>query len=134
MFLPFNSNASDLSGHGTVVKNEGVLVKDRRAYFNGNSRLTINRFSNAWWGATVYIYFRYKSLSAGSGARQALLSNGDCQARPSLAVCVGPRGVDFYAETSNSSMPANITVPYGPSNVWLNLEILTQDCIYIIYQ
>ena len=117
LYLPFHTDASDFSGKRVYVKNEGVLVKDGKAYFDGSSRLTVNRFTNAWWGATVYVHLRYKSLSAGSGPRQALVSNGDCQTRPSLAVCVGPRGVDFYAETTNSAMPANITVTYGLSEV-----------------
>lgn len=116
LYLPFTTDAQDQSGQGTWVQNEGVVVKDGKAFFGGRSRLIVPRFSNAWWGATVYLHLRFKSLSGGYyDFKQALVSNGDCEAYPSLSVCAGNRGVEFYADTTDSYLPANITVPYGNS-------------------
>ncbi|KAK7449604.1 hypothetical protein BaRGS_00040001, partial [Batillaria attramentaria] len=133
LYLPFTDNDKDQSGRQIEVKNEGVIVQDGKAFFNGESRLIVNRFSNTWFGRTVYVQVRYKALAR--AARHALVSNGDCQVAPSLAVCVGPDGVDFYGETQNSALPANFTVPFGYHDVSiLKLRMQTgegwQDVLY----
>ncbi|PVD33241.1 hypothetical protein C0Q70_04492 [Pomacea canaliculata] len=127
LYLPFISDTQDQSGRQVFVKNEGVQVRDGKAFFDGKSRLTVPRFSNTWWGSTVYVHLRYKSALT-STRRLALVSNGDCQVRPSLAVCAGPAGVEFYAETENSPQPVNFTVStfdqgYGWQDGW-------QDVLY----
>jgi hypothetical protein len=65
LYLPFNAGVRDESGRGTWVQNEGVIVRDGKAYFDGKSRLLVPRFSNAWWGATVYLHLRFKNFAGG---------------------------------------------------------------------
>nr|KAG5685637.1 hypothetical protein BaRGS_025066 [Batillaria attramentaria] len=55
LYLPFTDNDKDQSGRQIEVKNEGVIVQDGKAFFNGESRLIVNRFSNTWFGRTVYV-------------------------------------------------------------------------------
>lgn len=125
LYLPFISDTQDQSGRQVFVKNEGVQVRDGKAFFDGKSRLTVPRFSNTWWGSTVYVHLRYKSALT-STRRLALVSNGDCQVRPSLAVCAGPAGVEFYAETENSPQPVNFTVSTFDQVSEQGLHVLAQ--------
>jgi len=122
LYLTFDDNAKnyaghsiikDHSGHNVWVQNDGVEVIDGKAIFYGNGRLIVPRFAGAWWGATVYVHLKYKSVYS-SYNRQALFGNGDCEVAPSMSVCATPEGVEFYAQTKENA-PANFTVPFGLS-------------------
>ena len=79
---------TDRSGNHLPIFSEGVIPYGGAAYFNGNARLLINRFSNMAFGGHLVIKFRYKEDLRGStaGSLQALVTNGDCGEDPSIIV------------------------------------------------
>lgn len=78
----------DKSGNHLPIYVENVIPYRGAAYFNGQARLLINRFSNTAFHGHLVIKFRYKEdlRGASANALQALITNGDCGEDPSIIV------------------------------------------------
>ena len=57
LYLPFCEGLTDFSGKETYVQNDGdsVIIENGKAYFNGDAKLKIPRFSGVEYGGTVVI-------------------------------------------------------------------------------
>ncbi|KAK6191895.1 hypothetical protein SNE40_003474 [Patella caerulea] len=92
--LTFDVDTSDQSGNNNYVQNEGVIVEDGAAYFDGNSALRIPRFSNVDFGTTLKIQLKYKLDGAPTEA-QAIITNGDCGATSSVFIVADNANTQF---------------------------------------
>ncbi|KAJ8298766.1 hypothetical protein KUTeg_022826 [Tegillarca granosa] len=103
--LSFDDYLKDTSGNNVYVRNENVFVKGGYAFFNGKSRLLIPRFTNSELGRTFIIRIKYKEAGkfSGQGSVQALVSNGDCKAEPSILLFKDNYGVNFVVKTEGKN-------------------------------
>ncbi|XP_064612656.1 protein PIF-like [Liolophura sinensis] len=93
LYLPFDGDFQDKSG-GNWVDNQGCYTRyvagavgGQAAYFNGNCKLIVPRFSGHDFGHRVVIRLRYKEDDDDVQTRlQALVSNSDCSKVPSIVV------------------------------------------------
>ena len=99
--MPFHFDTKDYSGQNVYVRNDGVTVRNGAAYFDGNSRLMIPRFTNQRFGGNLVISFRYKEVlnPYTLDQLQALVSNGDCGSDPSIIISKIPEYVILAAKT-----------------------------------
>ncbi|XP_060590417.1 sushi, von Willebrand factor type A, EGF and pentraxin domain-containing protein 1-like [Ruditapes philippinarum] len=83
-----DDDTDDDSGRNVYILNDGVRVHRGAAYFDGNSRLLINRFSNTAFHGDLVIKLRYNEDRDGPTAHalQALVTNGDCGDDPSIII------------------------------------------------
>ncbi|XP_052815951.1 protein PIF-like [Mya arenaria] len=87
VLLTFSKDHRDVSVHHNHVVNDGVVVENGVAKFNGNgSRLIIPRFTNVEISSTFIIKMKYKSNHnvIPAGMQRALFSNNGCKVEPSL--------------------------------------------------
>lgn len=111
LYLNFDNDAiTDLSGNNLYIVNEGVKAFNGSAYFDGSSRLLINRFSNTAFHGYLVIKFRYKEHLQGPKANslQALVTNGDCGDDPSIIIAKMPGYVLCGAKTNQ---PKSFALP-----------------------
>ncbi|KAL4224775.1 Sushi [Mactra antiquata] len=110
LHLPFTHGVEDVSKNKAPVTNFGVRVIDGAAYFDGNSRLIVNMFSNTDYGEHLVIKFRYQEPIQGNyfGDLQALVTNGDCEDDPSVIIAKMPGYVLMGAKADS---PASFAVP-----------------------
>ena len=105
MHLDFDDGRiEDKSGNHIPIQAENVMPFRGSAYFNGQSRLLINRFSNVAFHGHLVVKMRYKEDLRGStaGSLQALVTNGDCGGDPSIIVAKMPGYVLLGAKTSTT--------------------------------
>jgi hypothetical protein len=104
LYLPFTDGFGDKSGKNVYVKPENVSVHNGAAYFNGNSRILINRFANTEFVGDLVIKFRYNEFKQGDYYQQlqALVTNGDCGDDPSIVIAKMPGYVLLGAKTDVS--------------------------------
>ena len=101
IYLPFNKNTNDMSGKNNHITNENVVVEDGSAYFDGNSRLIIPRFTNLENSDSVVIVVKYTSTGTlEAGERRAIVSNSDCHQTPSIMITEDDETVEFGVRTS----------------------------------
>lgn len=83
------------------VENHNVTIFEGAAYFDGNARLMIPRFTNQQFAGHLVIKFRYREdVDAYSYDQiQALVSNGDCGSDPSIIISKIPEYVIMAAKT-----------------------------------
>ncbi|XP_045174634.2 sushi, von Willebrand factor type A, EGF and pentraxin domain-containing protein 1-like [Mercenaria mercenaria] len=105
-----NDDTEDHSGRNVYIINEGVRPYKGAAYFDGNSRLLVNRFSNTAFHGNFVIKLRYKEKLEGptANALQALVTNGDCGDDPSIIIAKMPGYVMCGAKTSR---PKSFALP-----------------------
>ncbi|XP_067654981.1 uncharacterized protein [Haliotis asinina] len=123
MYLPFDDNTDDMSGNSVHVANEGVTVTHGSAVFDGQSRLVVNRFSNAWFGSTLVVTLRFKV--AGPKSRHALVCNGDCRVGPSIYIGSNSDSTTEFFGKTYSSPAVNFTLPQSVSG-WQEVEYILQ--------
>ena len=92
----------DVSGNHLPVIMENVTPYRGAAYFNGQSKILINRFSNTDFHGNLVIKMRYKEdlRDASANSLQALVTNGECGEDPSVIVAKMPGYVLLGAKTS----------------------------------
>lgn len=109
--VPFNgTSAKDASRNQIQIGNEGVIIRQGIAYFNGYSRLLFWRFSNSPIGDVLYIRFRFKLKSLNRENKQALLSNGGCTEKPSVYIVANTftNQLEMGADTSLGMSQVNV--------------------------
>lgn len=95
LYVSFDGDTRDHSGKHVYVRNVGVIV-DRNAgrngagFFDGNSYLSIPRFSNIDVESYLKIQFIYKETND-SHLPMALITNADCGSQGTIGV-----GQDFH--------------------------------------
>lgn len=110
LYLPFTDGFNDRSGKNVFVKPENVSIRDGAAFFNGHSRIMINRFANTEFTGDLVIKFRYNEYKNGDyfNKLQALVTNGDCGSDPSIVVAKMPGYVLLGA---NTDTPKSFALP-----------------------
>ncbi|XP_053383788.1 sushi, von Willebrand factor type A, EGF and pentraxin domain-containing protein 1-like [Mercenaria mercenaria] len=105
IYLPFSNGFQDRSGKNVYIKPENVTIHRGAAYFNGNSRILINRFANTEFAGNLVIKFRYNEFRQGSyfNELQALVTNGDCGSDPSIVIAKMPGHVLLGAKARAST-------------------------------
>ena len=100
LFLPFSSDTNDYSGNNIYVENQNVsIIGNGLSYFNGDSRLIINRFSNIDFYTDLVIKMRYLEDPDSTGLH-AMFSNGDCCDNPATMMLVKSKyNLHFMAKT-----------------------------------
>ncbi|ESO83272.1 hypothetical protein LOTGIDRAFT_236719 [Lottia gigantea] len=128
LYLPFDNNTRDQSGNGFYVQNNGVVVEDGVAYFDGNSSLRIPRFTNVDFGTKLRITFKYK-VDGIRSTPQALVTNSDCGEEGSLYIVSDPDQVTFSTRTDNlnSPLPALTTLS---SSEWNEVEFKYDNGVF----
>ena len=107
----------DVSGNHLPVMMENVTPYRGAAYFNGQSKILINRFSNTDFRGNLVIKMRYKEDLRGASANslQALVTNGECGEDPSVIVAKMPGYVLLGAKTSvtkSFALPVVVSLSY----------------------
>lgn len=100
LFIPFSSDTNDYSGNNIYVENQNVSVLGNGlGYFNGESRLIINRFSNIDFYTDLVIKMRFLEDTQATGLR-AMFSNGDCCDNPASMMMISSKAnLHFMAKT-----------------------------------
>ncbi|KAH3888655.1 sushi, von Willebrand factor type A, EGF and pentraxin domain-containing protein 1-like [Dreissena polymorpha] len=116
LYMPFTNGLDDRSGRNVYVLPENVSVSDGAAMFNGHSRILVNRFANTEFFGNLVIKFRYNEFKTGSYYQQlqALVTNGDCGADPSIVIAKMPNFVLIGAKTDK---PKSLALP-TTDKVW----------------
>ena len=122
LYLPFHDDHRDRSGQSVYVESHNVSIINGAAYFDGNSRLLIPRFTNQEFGGHLVIKFKYQEvLDAYSYDQiQALVSNGDCGSDPSIIISKIPEYVIMAAKTRKLRTLAVATMV---SMLWLKIVL-----------
>ena len=94
-------------GRQNGIKNENVTVQNGVAKFNGNSRLLLWRFANAYLGKKVFVQIKFREKGHSSHT-EAILSNGDCDHEPSLYIA---------AERKTKQLHMGAVTDFGTSDV-----------------
>ncbi|XP_052801431.1 sushi, von Willebrand factor type A, EGF and pentraxin domain-containing protein 1-like [Mya arenaria] len=110
VYLPFTTGFDDRSGKNVPVYPENVTIINGEAYFNGRSRILINRYSNVEFRGDLVIKFRYKEVREGAEFQQlqALVTNGDCGDDPSIVIAKMPQFVLLGCKTD---VPKSFALP-----------------------
>lgn len=108
--MPFTNGLDDRSGRNVYVLPENVSVSDGAAVFSGHARILVNRFANTEFFGNLVIKFRYNEFKTGAYYQQlqALVTNGDCGADPSIVIAKMPNYVLIGAKTDK---PKSLALP-----------------------
>lgn len=100
LFIPFRNDTNDYSGNNIYVENQNVSVLGNGlGYFNGESRLIINRFANIDFYTDIVVKMRFLEDTQATGLR-AMFSNGDCCDNPATMMMVSSKAnLHFMAKT-----------------------------------
>lgn len=100
LFIPFSSDTNDYSGNNIYVENQNVsILGNGLGYFNGESQLIINRFSNIDFYTDLVVKMRFLEDTQATGLR-AMFSNGDCCDNPASMMMISSKAnLHFMAKT-----------------------------------
>ena len=102
--------------------NDSTAIINGAAYFDGNARLMIPRFTNQDFKGDLVIRFRYSEVldSYTEDQLQSLVSNGDCGTDPSIVIAKIPQYVIMGAKTNKArSMAVATTVSIIISEIYM---------------
>lgn len=91
------------------MNNQGVEVKNGEAFFNGQGRLLIPRFTNVDFGKTFVIRLRYRELEKLKfNESQALVNNGDCGDFGSIQIFTKRNSIGYVVKTTKE--PSHVSL------------------------
>lgn len=125
--LDFKNGVTDSSGKWTYVNNQGVLIQNGEAIFNGDSRLLIPRFTNVEFGKTFVIRLRYKEEEKLKfNESQALVNNGDCGDFGSIQIFTKRNSIGYVVKTTKEPSHVSLQI-HKPHGEWKDVEYVVSD-------
>ena len=102
-------------------------------YFNGNARIILLRFSGSgFYFPYLEVALRVRlddNVNFGNGGEMAIVSNGDCGQKESLAITVDAQNVYFKITPDGATDAEVIAVPYSRTAVSVNYVKLSDSCM-----
>lgn len=90
-------------------------------YFNGNARIILLRFSGSgFYFPYLEVALRVRlddNVNLGNGREMAIVSNGDCRQKESLAITIDAQNVYFKVTPEGTTQAEVIAVPYSRTAV-----------------
>ncbi|KAK3609006.1 hypothetical protein CHS0354_019819 [Potamilus streckersoni] len=131
LILDFQDDLTDKSGNNLAATQQNVMIELGAGRFNGNSKMTLWRFSGGSFGSTIAIQMKFKTNSSeASDDPMHLISNCCCNNNPgpSLDIAIMPDnggGTALFLAASEKSGEVFIDVPYknGPGG-WNEIKYI----------
>lgn len=133
--LDFKNGVADSSGKWTYVNNQGVVIKNGEATFNGDSRLLIPRFTNVDFGKTFVIRLRYKEQEKLKfNESQALVNNGDCGDFGSIQIFTKRNSIGYVVKTTKEPSHVSLQI-HKPVSIKKNNTVIEYMLpLFILYE
>ncbi|XP_050410597.1 protein PIF [Patella vulgata] len=106
--------------------NDGALIHNGKAYFNGNAAIRILTLANVDFQSKINIKVRYL-VESYSSQTQAVVTNGDCGKQPSISIGNRNNNVQFNLEDTTN---ANHTLVVNSHLKWRTVEYSLDNGVF----